>query len=146
MCEATLVLLAASGLAWLFLHFADAADCEPEACLARWIPATLRVHGAMAMASLIVIGGLIQGHVPRAWRAGRNRLAGALLLGGASLLVVSGWGLYYVGGDWLRAATSVLHWVLGAAVVPIFFLHLARGRRTRRNPPALTTEEIHEKQ
>jgi hypothetical protein len=130
--EGVLVLLAATGLVWLVLRFGDSADCDPEACLARWIPVVLKVHGAAAMAVLLVLGSLLQGHVVTAWRARRNRAAGATLLGGAILLVASGWGLYYLGGEWSRAATSVLHWVLGIACVPVFMVHLARGRRTRR--------------
>ncbi len=135
--EWVLVVLAASGLLWLLLRFGGSPDCDPDACVARWIPEVLKAHGAAAMAALVVLGSLWQEHVTRAWRARRNRAAGALLVLGALLLVGTGWGLYYLGGESARAFTSTLHWMLGIACIPIFLMHLMRGHRARHPPDLL---------
>jgi hypothetical protein len=140
--EITLVALAGTGLAWLCLHWLVDQDCEGADCLAGWMRPLLALHGALAMAALVFLGSVFEGHVLRAWQAARNRLAGAVLLGCMTALVISGWGLYYLGGEAARAFASVLHWVLGLAAIPAFLVHLLRGRRalrplrTRRPPPA----------
>jgi hypothetical protein len=101
-------------------------------------PWMLRLHGAAAMLTLLLVGSLLPTHVVRLWTfaPGNRRPGGALLLVTA-LLVVSGYGLYYFGGEHLRAWCRQAHLLLGLGAVPVFALHVLLGRATRhsRVPP-----------
>jgi len=58
-----------------------------------------KVHGAAAMAILVLIGMLLSAHVRFAWRARRNPGNGSLFLGTFGILTITGYGLYYAGGE-----------------------------------------------
>ena len=91
----------------------------------------MKTHGAAAMAILVLVGMLLTGHVRFAWRARRNRGNGALFLGTFGILTVTGYGLYYAGGERLRAWTSWIHLALGLALPLLLILHIWLGKRTR---------------
>jgi hypothetical protein len=95
----------------------------------------MKIHGAGAMAILVLIGTLLSGHIKSAWRAGRNRVNGVFLLSVFGILTVSGYLLYYAGGEELRAWTSWIHLGVGFSIPFLIVLHLALGKRTR--PPAM---------
>jgi hypothetical protein len=97
----------------------------------------LAVHGGAAMGFLVLLGTVLPTHVVRAWRSGRNRLSGTMLLVTIGLLVVSGYGLYYFGGERLRTVTQWVHLGLGTLDPILFVLHLWWGRRSR--PSTLST-------
>jgi hypothetical protein len=65
------------------------------------------------MAILVLIGMLLNGHVRFAWRARRNRANGSMFLGTFAILTITGYGLYYAGGERLRASTSWIHLAVG---------------------------------
>lgn len=92
-------------------------------------PLVLRLHGAAAMLGLVVLGSVIPTHINRFWRLGRNRGPGGIFLICTLLLVVSGYGLYYFGGDESRRISRLLHIAIGFLALPAFFVHLLRGRR-----------------
>lgn len=87
----------------------------------------LRLHGAAAMATLLVLGTLLPTHVLRFWKQGRNRPAGLGLVVVMSLLIVSGYGLYYFGGATIRAWTRDAHIVIGLLALPALGFHRWRG-------------------
>jgi hypothetical protein len=89
----------------------------------------LRAHGAFAFASLWLLGFLSVAHVGERWAWRRQRGSGLALLGVYVWLVLTGYLLYYAGGDEFRAAVSVGHWAVG--LMTLFFLLL--HRRLRRN-------------
>ncbi len=92
----------------------------------------LRLHGAAGFATLWLLGLLWVVHLVPGWNA-RRRPSGIVLASMLCALVVTGWGLYYAGGDELRATISLVHWTVGAAL-PVFLLpHVLRGRYAR--PP-----------
>ena len=91
----------------------------------------MRIHGAAAMAILVLVGMLLAGHVRFAWRARRNRGNGSLFLGCFGILTVTGYGLYYAGGESLRAWTSWIHLAVGLALPLLLVLHIWLGKRTR---------------
>lgn len=128
---ATFAILFASGALWLvartWLRGEDelAADASP---LAPW---AMKVHGAAAMAFLVVLGTLLQGHVRQAWHARRSRWTGGGTLAGALLLVVSGYGLYYLGGETAREVASVLHQAVGWVLPALLVWHVRASRRVR---------------
>ena len=121
-------LLFFSGVVWAYWNYLAVAPGDFETGAKSW---AMKIHGAAAMAILVLIGMLLSGHVRFAWRAGRNRVNGSLFLSVFAVLVITGYGLYYAGGERLRAWTSWLHLGIGLAL-PIFLLiHILVGRRTR---------------
>jgi hypothetical protein len=107
--------------------FAGSADFgEAHAAFEPW---WLRLHGAAAMAGLVVLGTLLPGHIARAWRARTNHRSGLLMLGLAAILVVTGYGLYYVGDEDTRPWISMVHWLFGIAAGAGFVLHVRLGKR-----------------
>ena len=91
----------------------------------------LKAHGAAAMVVLVLLGTLLPLHVKFAWRAGRNLRTGLSLLGLFGFLVLTGYGLYYVGGEHLRSWISAAHLWIGLALPPVMLLHVWRGKKTR---------------
>lgn len=141
--EGVLLVLALSGAIWLALHWLADPDCEAPACAIAWLRPTLALHGAAAMVALLLVGSVLERHVLQAWREGRNRVAGAFVLGFTAVLALTGWGLYYLGGELARDIASDLHSVLGLAIVPVFVLHLFHGRRRRRVNDRHLSRETH---
>jgi hypothetical protein len=94
----------------------------------------LMLHGAAAMATLMLLGAIVPLHVRRAWRSGRNRLTGPLMVAANAALIVTAFGLYYAGSDTLRPWISDLHITVGVALPPALLVHVWLGRRTRQRP------------
>ncbi|MBI3885707.1 MAG: hypothetical protein HY302_08280 [Opitutae bacterium] len=120
-----------TGVAWWVLHrwFQTAGEFGPAPLPAeRWL---IRLHGAAAMLTLLLLGSLLTLHVKRAWLARRNRRSGTLLLALNALLAATGYALYYAGGESLRAFASRAHLALGLGLPVLLALHIAFGRRTR---------------
>jgi hypothetical protein len=91
----------------------------------------LALHGAGATVALAAMGGVLAVHSAPAWREGQNRASGLGFGAGIALLVVTGYLLYYAGGEALRDAASVLHWALGLAAPLLLVFHIRQGRRGR---------------
>jgi len=89
----------------------------------------LRAHGAFAFASLWLLGFLSVAHVGGRWAWRRQRRSGLVLLAVYIWLVLTGYLLYYAGGDAFRAAVSLGHWTVGLAALIFLLLH----RRIRRS-------------
>jgi hypothetical protein len=64
----------------------------------------------------------------RAWHQRRNLLPGILLVGVLLLLSVTGYTLYYFGGEGARPLISVLHWAVGLGAPALLLWHIASGR------------------
>ena len=124
-------LLYITGALWLLFHYAVAAPDELGRArhpLESW---SLRLHGAVAFGFLVALGSLLPRHIGEAWATRRNRSSGAIMLSAASLLVITGWGLYYVGGETLREWLSIGHWVIGLAAAPLLLFHVLLGWRQK---------------
>jgi hypothetical protein len=122
-----LILLFLSGVAWAYWNYLRSpGDFETSA--KAW---TLKIHGAAAMAILVLVGMLLTGHVRFAWRARRNRANGSIFLSAFAVLTITGYGLYYAGGERLRAWTSWIHLAFGLALPILLLIHIFQGRRTR---------------
>ena len=113
----------ASGALWLVAHYFLIRQGEygPETSPAE--PWSLDVHGGFAMASLWIAGLLWGVHVLRGWRSRRRRWSGGLLLCILLVLAVTGYLLYYLGDEGLRAIASLVHWVVGLLLLPLFLWH-----------------------
>jgi len=118
----------ASGLAWWLLDHFGRIEGEfgalPHPAQA-WL---LRIHGAAAFASLIVLGALLPVHVKRAWRAVKNRRSGAVLLAFVATQVVTGYALYYA-DEGLRTLAGQIHFALGLTLPALLVIHIVIGRR-----------------
>ena len=127
-----LALLFLTGAAWAYWNYlvASPADFEMSAKTL-----AMKVHGAAAMAILVLVGMLLTGHVRFAWRARRNRGNGSLFLGAFAILTITGYGLYYAGAERLRAWTSWIHLAIGLALPLLLILHIWLGKRTRPAAP-----------
>jgi thiosulfate reductase cytochrome b subunit len=121
-------LLFISGAAWTYWAYFVVSLRDFEIGARAW---AMKIHGAAAMAVLVLIGMLITGHVRLAWRARRNRGNGSLLLTAFAILTVTGYGLYYAGGEALRAWASWIHMAVGLALPLIVMVHIWLGKKSR---------------
>lgn len=130
---ATFAALVVTGCAWLLCHYllADAGEFGPlpHPLEALW----LKLHGAAAMIALVLFGSLLTVHMRRAWSHRRGRATGGMLAGLFVLLTVTGYGLYYVAGESVRAWISVVHWAVGLAVPLLLAAHVYTLRATLRS-------------
>lgn len=127
---AVLGLLWASGVGWLVFHYflreVGEFGALPHPLEAWW----LRLHGAAAFAGLWLLGLLWVVHLVPGWNA-RRRWSGIVLVVLLALLVVSGYLLYYAGGEQAREVIALVHWLLGLALPLPLLWHGLRGRQAR---------------
>jgi hypothetical protein len=90
----------------------------------------LMLHGGAAMATLLLLGALYPLHVRRGWRARRNRITGATMVTFNAALILTAFGLYYLGSEVLRPWASWLHIGVGLALPVLFIVHVIVGRRS----------------
>jgi magnesium-transporting ATPase (P-type) len=123
-----LALLFLSGIGWAWFNYFATLPNKWQSSSKSF---AMKIHGAAAMAILVLIGTLLNGHVRYAWRAKRNRINGAFFIAVFAVLTLTGYGLYYAGGETLRAWTSWIHLWTGL-VFPIFLIvHVLLGKKTR---------------
>jgi len=124
-----------SGCGWLISHYllrgADLGD-TPHPSEPWW----MRLHGAAMLGFLVAFGALLPRHVAQGWRERVNRASGVSMVILVAVLALSGYGLYYLVDDTLRAWVGVLHWSVGLAAAALLGLHVVRGLRWRRSSAA----------
>jgi cytochrome c biogenesis protein CcdA len=89
----------------------------------------LMVHGGAAMVILLLLGALIPVHVLRAWRAAKNRVSGSVMATFNAVLIVTAFGLYYLGSEVVRPWMSWIHIAAGISLSLFLPLHIFWGRR-----------------
>ena len=89
----------------------------------------LMVHGGAAMLALMMMGALVPLHLLRSWRAKKNRVTGSVMASFNAVLIVTAFGLYYLGSEALRPWISWIHIGAGLLLVLMFPLHIVLGRR-----------------
>jgi hypothetical protein len=132
-------LLFVTGAVWLVASPLKEAAPDPWAAVTVDL---LMVHGGAAMLMLVLLGALLPFHARVGWRRRRNRVTGALMLTGNGLLVVTAFGLYYLGAETLRHWVSVLHIVIGIGLPVLLAIHVLVGRaRSERSswPPPIAS-------
>jgi hypothetical protein len=110
-----LLVLLATGITWEMLSPGP------------WAAFLMKVHGAFAMLALVMLGTLVTHHIPAGWASLKNRWSGVLLLGGMAWLVMTGYLLYYAGGDSLRLLASQSHLWVGLAACMVVAFHIRRS-------------------
>jgi hypothetical protein len=136
---AVVALLFFSGAAWTYWNYLAVSPGDFETSAKSW---AMKIHGAAAMAILVLIGMLLNGHVRFAWRAARNRANGSVFLGAFAVLTITGYGLYYAGGERLRAWTSWIHLAIGLVLPILLLIHIFLGRRTRPSGQSRTRSRL----
>ncbi len=125
-CVSVLLL---SGLLWLLFHYFVIINTEfgkAHHPVEAW---SLKVHGFAAIGMLILFGSLMPAHIRNAWQHRQKRWTGGFMIGVMVTLSLSGYGLYYLGGEEARDWTSILHWVAGILSVLGLAIHVWQGRR-----------------
>jgi hypothetical protein len=119
--------LAATGLAWLAVHYSVGAGAgELPHRAEAWL---MKLHGAAMMAALFFFGSLVSGHAPRGWRMGRQRRLGLALWAAVALLVGSGYALYYFAPEPVRPALGWAHSGAGIALLGMLWRHRRGSQR-----------------
>lgn len=119
-------LLFGSGTLWWLSHDLFPDQLDP---FNRWCSMPLiQIHGAMAMAALVILGWMIPSHIQGGWHGHRNRTWGIILSAACLILVVTGYGLYYFGPDWLRIPTEWVHIGVGVGFPLILAIHVWVGK------------------
>jgi hypothetical protein len=85
-------------------------------------------HAAASFYALWMFGVLWPNHIKMGWRMRGRRPTGGTLFGVLCWLILSGFGLYYLGSDHWRSWTSLLHWAVGLAALPVFLFHMLTRR------------------
>jgi len=121
-----------SGSLWLVLHYfltQETAFGPSPHPLEFWSRAA---HGAFGFAALWLFGMLWGTHIVDGWRSLRRRWSGSAMFAIFAWLVVSGYLLYYLGGEQTLAVTTLLHWSIGVFCPLPFVLHrfAASARRS----------------
>jgi hypothetical protein len=135
----------ASGTIWLAFHYFLKTQTEfgrAENPLTHW---WLALHGLFAFATLWLFGLLWGQHIIGAWKTRRHRVSGILLFTLLTVLIASGYLLYYAAGDKTRSIVSLIHWTLGLAAPIFFVLHrfmTALALRLRRRDPDHGNDKI----
>lgn len=128
---ASLLLLLSSGSVWLIVRYFMRPVSQFGASIHPLEPWAMRFHGGAAMLVLFFLGSLMNAHIRRAIKAGRNLASGLSLLAMLAILIISGFGLYYLADEFSRNLWSLTHWIVGLAAAAAFILHLLIGQRYR---------------
>lgn len=119
--------LLATGAVWAWLP-GDGGEAWRN--LKPWL---LKVHGLCAMVFVLILGTLIAGHVPAGWRARKNLTNGVLFLASVGVLTLSGYFLYYIGGETQRLVVGRVHLWLGLAAPLLLLWHIRGGKGGARS-------------
>ena len=91
----------------------------------------LMVHGGAAMLTLMALGALIPLHFLRAFRLGKNLVSGSIMAAFNAVLIITAFGLYYLGSEAVRPWLSWIHITAGVGVLMMFPIHILLGRRRK---------------
>jgi hypothetical protein len=124
---ATFAILFLSGAAWLI---ADVLKDSENGELWQQIAATLLMtHGGSAMVTLMMLGALVPLHMRYGWRGRKNLSTGIVMATVSAILIVTAFGLYYLGAEGARAVANDAHTWLGVASPVLLLVHIWWGRR-----------------
>ncbi len=126
-----LLLSLASGTSWFALHRWYRAEGEFGPEPSKLEPWLMKVHGASAFLAMIGFGYLLASHVHVGWRSKRNRAFGVALVSIIGGLVLSGYLLYYSGGEDFRDVMGWIHVALGLAFPCVLAGHIIIGHQRR---------------
>jgi hypothetical protein len=118
-------LLFFTGLIWILCRLIS----SDSPSLLNWM---LKLHGALAMMALILLGWVIPQHIQKGWKKGKNKASGIILIFSMCILILTGYGLYYWGNETLRNMAEWVHSSWGL-ILPIFIIiHIVLGRKKQK--------------
>jgi hypothetical protein len=129
-------LLWLSGCAWLFAHFFFPVRTEFGPAPNPSEPWLLRIHGWVAVGGVFLFGWITSGHISDRWRKPQNRVSGLSLAAFVSILIISGYALYYT-TDRLHDASAIAHEVLGTLAIFFALVHWRARERSASNRRSL---------
>lgn len=118
-----------TGSYWFYLHRWVRIEGEFGEEHSPWEPTLLKVHGASAMLIMVFYGYLLGTHIPTGLRSRRNKLLGLTLVYAIGFMIVTAYGLYYIGGEEFRSVVSWAHLGVGFLLPFVLGLHVAVGHR-----------------
>jgi hypothetical protein len=127
---AAFTVLLLTGAGWLVADWQK--DVSGDEIWQQSIAYLLMIHGGTAMAMLILLGALVPVHMLRAWRSRKNRISGSFMVTFNAVLIVTAFGLYYLGSETMRPWMSWIHIAAGFALVLWLPLHIHWGRQAVR--------------
>jgi cytochrome c biogenesis protein CcdA len=127
---AAFTVLFVTGAVWLVADWQK--DISSDEIWQQTAATMLMVHGGTAMITLLMLGALIPLHVLRSWRVGKNRISGSIMVAFNAVLIMTAFGLYYLGSESLRPWMSWIHIAAGFSLALWFPVHIIRGRRKLR--------------
>ena len=126
---AALAGLFVTGAAWLVV---DRLKDTPAGDMWQSISADLlMLHGGLTMVTLMLFGALFPLHIRLSWQRRKNRTTGVLMLSFNALLIMTAFGLYYLGPEMLRPWMSWVHTIIGLSLPALAFTHILIGRQNR---------------
>ena len=94
----------------------------------------LSLHGLFAFASLGMFGFLWGVHIVGGWESRRRRISGSFLFMALSVLVLTGYLIYYPPTEASLPIIGLVHWVLGLlAMLPFLFHRFLRGAARKKS-------------
>ena len=117
--------LVATGVLWLLAHYLMRPVGEFGESVHPFEPWSMKLHGAGAMFAPFLVGTLLNSHIRRALKARRNLYSGWSIIAVLGALTVSGYGLYYVAGEFSRPIWSAAHWIVGLVFALLLIAHVA---------------------
>jgi cytochrome c biogenesis protein CcdA len=124
---AAFAVLFLTGAVWLVADWQK--DISPDEIWQQIAATMLMVHGGAAMITLLLLGALIPLHLLRSWRAAKNRVSGSVMVAFNAVLIVTAFGLYYLGSESVRPWMSWIHIAAGSLLALSFPIHIVLGRR-----------------
>ena len=86
-------------------------------------------HALSAFCALLLFGSLLPLHVRHGLRQRKSRRTGITLLTTLPLLILTGWGIYYAGGEAFARWTSAAHVLVSLPIAAVLAYHAWRARR-----------------
>jgi succinate dehydrogenase hydrophobic anchor subunit len=137
-----LLLLWLSGTAWVVCHYLFPAHTDFGAAPNPLEPTLMKVHGAIAVFAVALLGWIGARHVTDNWSRSRSRVSGIAVLSTYILLVLSGYALYYLLQDELRERVGQVHEILGIASAAIALTHWLKRARPQPDQTVTRTREL----
>jgi predicted small integral membrane protein len=127
---AAFAVLFLTGAGWLLADWQK--DISSDEIWQQILAYLLMVHGGAAMVMLLLLGALTPLHAMRAWRSRKNRVSGSVMVTLNTVLIVTAFGLYYLGSETVRPWMSWTHIAAGFSLPLLFPVHIFLGRRELR--------------
>ncbi len=89
-----------------------------------WLRCFVKTHGAFAFVCLVLLGALLSVHVRIGLYKKQRMVSGFILSSVFFLLILTGWGIHYLGDELALLAAAVAHTVLGCTIILVFGAHV----------------------